>query len=120
MLGSHLFSDLAPHVAVNSIFHLQTHEEIGVTLTGRSYSGIVAPTDFWYRWGAGRHATGTILGAAPESGRYQQGWPPRDSGTRGHTYFLPVAFDRIVHLPTFSSTMIVTSSAGPALHKHGP
>ena len=44
MLGSHLFSDLAPHVAINSIFHLQTHEKIGVTLTGRNYAGIVAYT----------------------------------------------------------------------------
>ena len=105
MLGSHLFSDLAPHVAINSIFHLQTHEQIGVTLTGRSYAGIVAPTDVWCRWGAGRHATvRTILGAAPESGRCQQGWPPRDSGTRGHTYFLPAAFHRIVHLLTSSPT----------------
>ena len=44
MLGSYLFSELAPHVAVNSIFHLQAHVKIVVTLTGRLYAGIVAYT----------------------------------------------------------------------------
>ncbi len=37
----------------------------------------------------------TALGAAPESGRRQQGWPPRSSGTRGLFLCFATASGRI-------------------------
>lgn len=106
MLGSHLFSDLASHVAINSIFHLQTHEKDRRYFNRKKLRRHSSANRLLVSVGGGQACDGSphFRCSTPKVAAASRDGPPRESGTRGHTYFLPAAFHGIVDLLTFSST----------------